>query len=173
MLFSYSALHSCASPPPRPALVLCCFSFNLGQIGSRGHFLPSFSPSCVPAVPLALWQQDLVFIFSAGGDLTPLSEGCPPPFIQTATMKTERARVKMAVIKNGCLAVKRGGDVREMKTKTWTERGWAAGSSHRRALLSKQLCSQGGVTAGHSRITLLANKRELLARKAARDSRRL
>lgn len=48
--------------------------------------------------------------------------------------------------------------------------GRAAGSSHRHALLSKQLSSQGGVTAGHGGITLLANKRELLARKAARRS---
>ena len=112
-----------------------------------------------------------MFIFSAGGDLIPLSEGCPPPRLQTSTRKRERAPLKTTVKENDCLAVKRGGDVREMKTKTWTERGRAAGSSHRHALLSKQLSSQGGVMAGHSRITLLANKRELLARKAAHDSR--
>ena len=51
-----------------------------------------------------------------------------------------------------------------------TERGQAAGSSHRHALLSKQLSSQGRVTAGHGGITLLANNRELLSRKAAHDS---
>lgn len=94
----------------------------------------------------------------------------PYPYIQTSTMKTEGARVRTpATEKTDCLAAKRGGDVRETKTKTWRERGWAAGSSHRHALLSKQLSSQGGVTAGHSGITLLANKREL----PARDSRRL
>lgn len=37
-------------------------------------------------------------------------------------------------------------------------------------LLSKQLSSQGGVTAGHGGITLLANKRELLSHKAVHDS---
>lgn len=63
--------------------------------------------------------------------------------------------------------------MRGMKRKARVERGWAAGSSHRHTLLSKQLSSQGGVTPGHGGITLLANKRELLARKAARDSRRL
>lgn len=50
------------------------------------------------------------------------------------------------------------------------ERGQAAGSSHRHALLSKQLSSQGRVTAGHGGITLLANKRELLSHKAVHDS---
>lgn len=50
------------------------------------------------------------------------------------------------------------------------ERGRAAGSSHRHALLSKQLSSQGRVTAGHGGITLLANKRELLSHKAVHDS---
>lgn len=35
---------------------------------------------------------------------------------------------------------------------------WAAGSSGRHALVSKQLCSQGGVTAGHSGITLFGKQ---------------
>lgn len=58
--------------------------------------------------------------------------------------------------------------VRKMERKR--ERGQAAGSSHRHALLSKQLSSQGRVTVGHGGITLLANKRELLSHKAMHDS---
>lgn len=58
----------------------------------------------------------------------------------------------------------------ERKRETERERDQAAGSSHRHALLSKQLSSQGRVTAGHGGITLLANKRELLSHKAVHDS---
>lgn len=35
---------------------------------------------------------------------------------------------------------------------------WAAGRCGRHALVSKQLCSQGGVTAGHSGITLFGKQ---------------
>lgn len=74
-----------------------------------------------------------------------------------------------------CYKVRRGGkkqsevDVLRKKQRDG-ERGQAAGSSHRHALLSKQLSSQGRVAAGHGGITLLANKRELLSHKAAHDS---
>lgn len=56
------------------------------------------------------------------------------------------------------------------------ERGQAAGSSHRHALLSKQLSSQGRVAAGHGGITLLANEGAPFSQSRARlprDSRQL
>lgn len=59
---------------------------------------------------------------------------------------------------------------KEAERERLRERAQAVGSSHRHALLSKQLSSQGRVTTGHGRITLLANKRELLSHKAMHDS---
>lgn len=99
-----------------------------------------------------------LFIFSVGGDLIPLSEGWPLHRRDGGDRKRPPDS-------------KEGWRCEENEDKSMMGKGGrAAGSSHRHALLSKQLSSQGGVTAGHGGITLLANKRELLARKAARGS---
>lgn len=62
-----------------------------------------------------------MFIFPVGGDLIPLSEGRPT--FRTSTVETERQHVKTAVTVNDRRTIKTGGDVRKMKTKTWTGGG--------------------------------------------------